>query len=119
MFPKANLCLLYPHPVNTGKVLDDFTFKRSDFISFVRWMGENHRELYINFTNSIKNSSTFKYTGLNLQLTDKVEYINQPPMLSDGKELLRGDCGHSTLYTCYTDSSRCMMCDINTIDESL
>ena len=119
MFPKANLCLLYPHPVATGKVLDDFAFKRADFITFVKWLGENHRDVYINFTNSIKNSSTFKYTGLNIQHTDRNEYINQPPMLSDGKELLRDDCHHSMLYTCYTDSSRCMMCDINAIDESL
>ena len=40
--------------------------------------------------------------------------INQPPILSDGKEVLM-DCGHSVLYKCYADSNKCCLCDIENI----
>ena len=39
---------------------------------------------------------------------------NQPPILSDGKEVLM-DCGHSILYKCYADSDKCCLCDIQNI----
>ena len=43
--------------------------------------------------------------------------VTEQPKLTDGKEVLMVDCGHSVLYKCYADSDRCMLCDILALDE--
>ena len=116
-FPKANLCLLYPHPIHTGKKLDDFNFKRRDFLLFMSYLKQANYAVYLGFINSVKNSSTFKYTGMR----DKGRNFanDQQPILSDGKEVLNPKCGHSMLYTCYADSDKCVLCDLKLIDSEL
>lgn len=113
-FPGNKLAFLYPHPINTGRHLDDFNFNRRDFLSFVKYLKDNDYECYLNFINSTKNSGTFKYTGLR----EKNKDSKQMPILSDGKEDL-AKCGHSKLYRCYSDSDKCILCDLKFIDSDL
>lgn len=116
-FPGCSLCLLYPHPVHTGKVLDDFYFNRKDFLDFMKYLKYAHYGMFLNFINSVKNSSTFKYTGMRDKGRD---FSNkQQPILSDGKEILNPKCGHSTLYQCYSDCDKCILCDLKLIDNEL
>ena len=117
--PGCQLAFLYPHPIHTGKKLDDFNFKRSDFLSFVRYLKQANYDTYYLFVNSTKNSGTFKYTGLRDRVELDIEKLKkQKAVLSDGKEIL-ADCGHSTLYRCYTDSDKCVLCDLQLLDGDL
>ena len=111
--PGCNLCFLYPHKVRTGKVLSDFNFKRNDFLYFLRFLREENFGVYRSFVESTRNSGIFKYTGLN----DKGGDVTQQPLLTDDKEIINPDCGHSVLYQCYSDSDKCMLCDINNFEE--
>lgn len=117
--PGCQLAFLYPHPIHTGKKLDDFNFKRSDFLSFVRYLKQANYDTYYLFVNSTKNSGTFKYTGLRDRVELDIEKLKkQKAVLSDGKELL-AECGHSTLYRCYADSDKCVLCDLQLLDGDL
>ena len=116
-FPNSILSFLYPHKINTGKVLDDFFFDRASLFKFVAWMKEHKYEFELeNFIQSVINSSQFKYTGLwdRSEIEDWVEedreMIEQQPTL-ERKQILT-DCGHSQLYRCYSDSDKCMLCDL-------
>lgn len=116
--PGCTLSFLYPHPIHTGIKLDDFFFKRSDFLWFMQYLKENNYKTYFNFLHSTKNSAVFKYTGFRDR--DNEEYkIDQQPVLSDGKEILNEKCGHSVLYQCYSDSDRCMLCDLKAMEPDL
>lgn len=109
----CNFCFLYPHPISTGKVLNDFFFKRDDFLNFCIYIKSNFPEVWINMYRSTHNSGIYKYTGL---IDKTYETISQQPVLSDGKEELT-ECGHSILYRCYSDSKECMLCDLDAIGE--
>lgn len=108
--PGNNLSFLYPHPIKSGKTLEDFNFKRDDFLWFMEYLKSNHYILYFSFYHSTKNSATFKWTGL-IERKEEAD-VKQPPALSDGKEVINPSCGHSTLYQCYSDSDECMLCDL-------
>lgn len=117
--PGCSLAFLYPHPVHTGKVLPDFQFNRSDFLQFVQYLKAANYEVYLNFINSTKNSGTFKYTGLRDKAVKDWQRIKvERPVLSDGKEII-APCGHSTLYRCYADSDKCVLCDLQMMDDCL
>lgn len=109
----CNFCFLYPHPISTGKKLDDFFFKREDFIKFCVYIKSTFSEIWYNMYRSTHNSGIYKYTGL---IDKTYECIKQQPVLSDGKEELT-ECGHSVLYRCYSDSDQCMLCDLEAIGE--
>ena len=111
--PGCSLCLLYPHKVRTGKILTDFNFKRNDFLWFLQYLREENPFVFRSFVESTRNSGIFKYTGR----YDKGGDTNQQPVLSDDKEIINNKCGHSVLYQCYSDSDKCMLCDINNFDE--
>lgn len=112
--PGNIISFLYPHPIKTGFELDDFNFKRKDFLNFVKYLKTECYEIYYNFLQSTKNSCTFKYTGL--QDRERDDETSQP-RLTDGKEIINSKCGHSVLYTCYSDSDRCVLCDLNNFDK--
>lgn len=112
--PGNMLCFLYPHKIHTGLVLNDFQFNRKDFFKFVRYLKTRNDEIYLSFLQSTKNSAIFKYTGL------KERGLLGPyeePKLSDGKEIINETCGHSTLYQCYSDCNKCMLCDLQVLDK--
>ena len=114
--PGNSLCFLYPHPIKTGIKLNDFNFNRKDFLKFISYLQNTNLKTYTSFVQSVKNSSTFKYTGLkDRELNDESE----SPCLSDGKEIINDKCGHSVLYKCYTDCDKCMLCDLKMIDKDL
>lgn len=115
LMPGNQLCLLYPHPIFTGKKLDDFFFNRSDLFEFLIWLRENYYFEYMAFMHSTKNSATYKWTGLKDITSDS---IIEQPQLTDGKEEIT-DCGHSVLYRCYADSDKCMLCDLFAFDEGV
>lgn len=112
--PGNMLCFLYPHKVNTGILLKDFQFNRNDFFAFVSYLKSVNDEVYLSFLQSTKNSAIFKYTGLK-ERGALGPY--EEPKLSDGKEIINKKCGHSILYQCYADSDKCMLCDLETLDE--
>ena len=107
--PNSIVEFLYPHEVHTGKVLDDFQFPRDKFLRFLIWLKANYYENFINYCDSINNSSIFKYTGLYINADWSIEI---EPKLSDGKEIINPNCNHSVLYQCYKDSDKCILCDI-------
>ena len=114
--PGNQLVFLYPHPIRTkGLPLKDFFFKRNDYLKFLLYLEKHHFDIYLNTIYSTKYSSTFKYTGLFYPEKDN----HQPPILADGKEILQDTCGHSVLYNCYSDSDKCMLCDIKKIHGNL
>lgn len=113
--PNSIVEFLYPHEVHTGKVLDDFQFPRDKFIKFLKWLKDNYYENFINYCDSINNSSIFKYTGLYINADWSMEI---EPKLSDGKEIINPECNHSVLYQCYKDSNKCILCDILRIRNS-
>ena len=43
--------------------------------------------------------------------------VTQQPIFCDGKDELT-ECGHSILYRCYSDSNKCMMCDLEMLDDN-
>lgn len=110
--PGNQLCFLYPHPIETGFKLNDFNFKRKDFLEFMQYLKSANYDVYLSFLQSTKNSCTFKYTGLK----DRGLDCSEEPKLTDGKEIINDKCGHSMLYKCYTDSNKCMLCDLNNLD---
>lgn len=115
-FPNTHLALLYPHKINTGKVLDDFFFSRDSLFKFVKYLKSiNQNELLYNMIQSVINSSQFKYSGLyyrnSVYKEDKSEKeVYQEPTLENKQNLT--ECGHSDLYRCYSDSDKCMLCDL-------
>ena len=117
--PGNILSLLYPHPVKTGKMLDEFFFNRDDFFWFVNYLKDNCMDTYYNFLYSTKNSGTFKYTGYLRRRGDEIKKLTQQPTLSDGKEIINTKCGHSELYQCYSDCDECMLCDLQMIESDL
>ena len=109
------LTFLYPHPIHTGKILNDFFFTRSDFLWFLSQLKNDNYHVYLNTIFSIKNSAVFKYTGYKHK--ELSTNYKQQPVLSDGKEIINKKCGHSTLYQCYSDSDRCILCDVSTLED--
>lgn len=114
--PGNQLCFLYPHPIHSGFVLDDFNFKRSDFLQFMQYLKCANYNIYWSFIQSTKNSCSFKYTGLKDRIMSNYD---QKPLLSDGKELINEKCGHSILYKCYADCDKCVLCDLQMLDKGL
>ena len=115
VMPGNQICFLYPHPIHTGKKLDNFFFKRSDLFDFLAWLKENYYQEYVSFMQSTYNSATYKWTGLKDIHRDS---ITSQPKLTDGKEEIT-ECGHSVLYRCYADSDKCMLCDLMMLDEGV
>lgn len=111
--PGNLLTFLYPHPIHIGTEPADFRFKRTDFLQFMQYLRSSTYEHFVNFVHSTVNSERFKYTGLEERRKHVVDSarISQIPILSDGKEI-KTSCGHSVLYRCYSDSDRCMLCDL-------
>lgn len=107
--PGNVLAFLYPHPIATGIKLDDFNFKRESLLEVCRFLRENYSRNFEAFVSSVINSSRFKYTGL---LETNSNNIKQKPRLSSDKEHKNNSCGHSKLYQCYSDSDKCMLCDL-------
>lgn len=114
--PGSILEFLYPHKIHTGCVLEDFNFKRNDFIRFMRKLHQENPENFYNFVSSVRHSSVFKYTGLYI---DENGITHSEPILSDGKEIINPVCNHSALYQCYSDSDKCMLCDLNNIIDTI
>jgi hypothetical protein len=116
-FPNSVLTFLYPHKINTGKVVSDFFFTRNSLFKFIKWLRDNNHETTLqSFIQSVVNSSQFKYTGLLYRgdvLEDgkdrEKESLQEPTL--EKKQVLT-ECGHSNLYRCYSDSDKCMLCDL-------
>lgn len=111
--PGNILSFLYPHPIKTGIQLNDFNFSRKDLMPFLLYLKNENPETYYSFLQSTKNSALFKYTGLQ---TKSGNITKIQPRLSGGKEITT-ECGHSVLYRCYTDSDKCLLCDLESFDK--
>ena len=114
--PGNYLTFLYPHPIRTGKKLDDFNFNRTDFLDFIQYLKDECYNVYLSFLHSTKNSGPLKYTGLQNRIHPTV---NAQPVLSDGKEIINQECGHSIIYKCYSDCDDCVLCDLKNFDEEV
>lgn len=114
IIPGNRLTFLYPHPIHTGQKLQDFAFCRKDFLSFIKYLKNESYTTYLSFLLSTKNSCSFKYTGLHDR---KRNDAIQLPRLSDGKQIINNKCGHSTLYKCYSDTDKCVLCDLYNLDK--
>ena len=114
--PGNTLSFLYPHPINRGnnktgaKNLEGFNFTRSSFLKFLTLLRQEEPRVFESFLYSTRNSAVFKYT----MMYEKMDagYVNQDPCLSDGKEIINTACNHSVLYQCYSDTAKCMLCDL-------
>ena len=82
----------------------------------MRYLKSECYPIYYSFLQSTRNSCRFKYTGLkNRGVVD----IMEKPQLTDGKEIINPKCGHSILYKCYSDCDKCVLCDLNNLDEEV
>lgn len=119
VLPGNVLVFLYPHPIHRGnnysgeKNLPGFNFTRESFIKFIILLKQEEYRVFESFLHSTRNSAVFKYT----MLFDKLQKgnPNQTPVLSDGKEIINTRCNHSILYQCYSNSTECMLCDLEEI----
>lgn len=114
--PGNILTFLYPHPIHTGLKLNDFFFTRADFLQFIQNLKVTNYSTYLSFLYSTRNSCRFKYTGL---IDRRLDAKLTQPQLSDGKQIINLNCGHSTLYQCYSDCDNCMLCDLENLDEEV
>lgn len=112
LVPGNLLTFLYPHKIATGIKLTDFNFSRESFLPFIQRFKEEYPIHFQNFYSSCINSSKFKWTGMK----EKNEDYTQQPVLTDYKEIINKDCGHSILYKCYSDCDDCMLCDLEMFD---
>lgn len=116
-FPGNQLALLYPHPIYRGNDysgawnLPDFNFTRGSFIKAMGILKRDDPRAYEAFWRSAHNSAVFKYTMLFVKKHGAS--AEQLPLLSDGKEIINEDCNHSILYQCYSDTRKCMLCDLD------
>ena len=95
------------------KTLEDFNFTRADLLWFVGWLKTHNERCYCSFISSTKNSGVYKYTG---RFDKDLDGSIEQPRLTDGKETLL-PCGHAELYQCYSNSDKCMQCDLENLDE--
>ena len=112
--PGNTLTFLYPHEIHSGFILDDFQFKRSDFLRFITKLWKTNRIVAENTIYSVFNSESFKWTGFYHK--ENSDNFSQQPELSDGKEIKNTSCGHSIIYKCYADSNACIACDLHTLE---
>lgn len=120
--PHAQLAFLYPHGVHRGndfsgtRNLDGFFFTRESFIKAMRVLKNEEPRLFESFVKSTRNSAVFKPTGLYFK--GETGWVEQNPVLTGGKEFHNKDCplNHSTLYQCYIDCDKCMLCDLEAIN---
>lgn len=115
--PGNQLSFLYPHPIHSGFKLKDFNFTRNDLLWFISYLKNVNIQVYNNFIYSTLNSGTFKYTGCKKR--EKMDLTKQQPILTDGKQIINEKCGHSTLYQCYSDSDKCMLCDLQMLESDI
>lgn len=119
-FPGNHLAFLYPHPIERGNHhtgamnLPGFNFKRKDFLKAMHILKTEEPFVYQAFDASTHNSAVFKPTMLFAKGEKGDE--KQMPILCGGKEIINPNCFHSTLYQCYIDSDRCMLCDLEGIE---
>lgn len=118
--PGNGLCFLYPHPIHTGLTLPDFFLKRESLLRFVTYLQMYFPSIYTSFLFSTQNSGVFKATGLiDKRFREHPELLDEQPRLSDGKEEINPDCGHTKLYQCYCDSDACLLCDLQALDTGM
>lgn len=119
VLPGNIISFLYPHPINRGngytgsKNLPNFNFTRESFLKFINLVKTEEPRVFESFLFSTRNSAVFKYTMLYYKLEKGSS--TQEPVLSDGKEIINTKCDHSILYKCYSDSDKCMLCDLEEI----
>ena len=122
LFPGNQLAFLYPHGVHRGndfkgeRELPGFFFTRESFIKTMRILKNEDPFLFEAFMKSTRNSAVFKPTGLYFK--GDTGWAEQKPIYADGKEVVNKDCPlqHSSLYKCYIDSDKCMLCDLEAIN---
>ena len=118
-YPHTSFELLYPHPVHTGIRLDDFFPRRESIFELVEYLSTHgFGDVLEHFHSSVRNSSLFKHTGLyhrDDEFVDGKVDLKQKPELSRDKTAKNKKCFHSILYQCYSDSDRCLLCDLNSI----
>lgn len=117
--PHTSFELLYPHPIHTGIKLNDFFPKRQSIFDLIQYLSTHgFGDILEHFHSSVRNSSLFKHTGL-YHRDDELENgevnLKQKPELSRDKTAKNKKCFHSILYQCYSDSDRCLLCDLNSI----
>jgi hypothetical protein len=116
LFPENMITFLYPHPIHRGnnyageKNLERFNFTRNSFLKFLIVLKQEEPKVFESFLHSTRNSAVFKYTMMHEKMDAGT--IDQNPRLSDGKEIINTACNHSILYQCYSDTDRCMLCDL-------
>jgi hypothetical protein len=121
LFPGNRLAFLYPHGIHRGnnfkgeRELPGFFFTRDSFIKAMRILKKEDPFLFEAFLKSTRNSAIFKPTGLYFK--GDTGWAEQKPIYSDGKEIVNKDCPrqHSNLYRCYSDSDKCMLCDLEAV----
>lgn len=121
-FPDNQISFLYPHNIHRGndfqgeRNLPGFFFTRSSFIKAMRIFKEKEPLIFESFVKSTRNSAVFKPTGLYYK--GDSGWAEQKPIYTDGKEIVNEQCPvkHSDLYKCYTDSDKCLLCDLEAIN---
>jgi hypothetical protein len=119
LFPGNMITFLYPHPIHRGnnyagiKNLERFNFSRNSFLKFLSLLKIEEPKVFESFLYSTRNSAVFKYTMMYEKMSSGS--IDQYPRLSDGKEIINKNCNHSVLYKCYSDTEKCMLCDLEGI----
>lgn len=117
-FPGNQLALLYPHPIYRGYSyngnckLQGFYFTRESFLKCLTILKHKNPTIYQAFKSSTEHSAVYKYT----MMFNKTGRTDQVPILSDGKEIINESCNHSELYQCYSDTDKCMLCDLEAFD---
>lgn len=105
----VKFALLVPLRSNLSSRLPDFFSKRSDFINFLVRLATDNPLVFRKFVNSAKYAFTSK---------DFIDTQNDEELVpSNSVQLYPSDmdCGHPDIYRCYSDSDKCMLCDIEAL----
>ena len=89
----------------------DFFPKREKFLKFLPLLKKQHPHIHEKLL-SMDTRAENIYTTINNKTIerDKENYI-------DAKDHILSECGHDSLYKCYSNSDKCIVCDIKKFNE--
>lgn len=105
----VKFALLVPLKSNLSSKLSDFFPKRKDFINFLIKISSENPIVFRKFIDSARYAFTSK---------DFIDTQNDKELIPSNSAKFYAPnmkCGHSDVFNCYSDSDKCMLCDIEAL----
>lgn len=100
-------------PINTDKnFVDDFFPKRDDFLSFIKILHKINKPLFNRLCDQESRAKTIHIIPFK-----QVRYRDYNNFIEDINKNNLSKCGHDKMYACYSDSDKCLICDIKRVQK--